>query len=217
MDRSAFLARLKASQAAPDPEPAPLGWPRPAQANPADEFTARAKAAACGVTRASGPEEAASQAVDILVQAGVSRAGLAGLGPELEEPLRQAAALVGLELVDAPDGHPDGVELGEPLAAGITRAELAVAELGALVQVASAKGGRLLSLLPPLHLALLHVRDLLPTLGDLPGALTDAGRFPDGPPRGLALIAGPSKTADIEAVMVPQVHGPGRVEIVVWG
>ena len=65
--------------------------------------------------------------------------------------------------------------------------------------------------------AKLHVRDLLPTLGDLPGALNDPNRFAGGPPRGLALIAGPSKTADIEAVMVPQVHGPGRVEIVVWG
>jgi L-lactate dehydrogenase complex protein LldG len=216
MNRTDFLARLKRSQAKPDAEPAPRAWPRPKGPDAAAEFITRAQAAGAVVTRAGGPEKAADAVVDILRRAGVGRAGWAGLEPELADHLAKAAEADSLELLEVADGRTDAVETSEALAAGITRAELAVAELGALVQCSGDQGGRLLSLLPPLHIALLRVSDLVYTLADLSVALTDPARFPLGPPTGLALIAGPSKTADIEAVMVAEVHGPGRVEIVLW-
>jgi L-lactate dehydrogenase complex protein LldG len=78
-------------------------------------------------------------------------------------------------------------------------------------------GGYLLSLLAPLHIALVKASDVLPGLAELPAALADPARFPAGPPASLCVIAGPSKTGDIEAIMIRGVHGPGRVEVVLWG
>ncbi|MBI4800247.1 MAG: LUD domain-containing protein [Desulfarculus sp.] len=90
-----------------------------------------------------------------------------------------------------------------------------MAQTGGLVQLASPQGGRLLSLLPPLHVALLHANAILPDMAALAQALADPSRFPQGPPA-LALISGPSKTADIEGIMIRGVHGPGRLEVVLW-
>ncbi len=211
--RESFLARLPVGRVRPPPRPSGPALPPPQ--DPAGEFLRRLDEGGAAVHRVDGAEAAAARAVEIVRRAGAERAGLAELGPELEGPLRRAAAAAGLELVPAGDGcDPAAVE---PLPAGITRAELAVAQTGALVQVARPGGGRLLSLLPPLHVALVCVQDLLPAMEDLAAALVDRSRFPEGPPPAVSLIGGPSKTGDIEAVIVLGVHGPGRLEVVLWG
>lgn len=56
-------------------------------------------------------------------------------------------------MLHADDGQPDGPRLCEPLAAGLTICELAVAQTGGQGQLAGPTGGRLLFLLPPLHVA----------------------------------------------------------------
>jgi len=212
-DRETFLARLAVGRVRPPQRP--LGPALPPPVDPAAEFMSRLQEGGAAVHREAEAEAAAARAVEIVRRAGAGRAGLAELGAELEGPLRRAAAAAGLELVPAGDGcDPAAIE---PLPAGITRPELAVAQTGALVQVARPGGGRLLSLLPPLHVALVYLQDVLPTMEDLAAALVDQSRFPDGPPPAVSLIGGPSKTGDIEAVIVLGVHGPGRLEVVLWG
>jgi L-lactate dehydrogenase complex protein LldG len=184
-------------------------------AEPAEALVASACAAGMGARRVGSAREAVEAALAAARGAG-GKIGVADLGPELDGLLPPAADKAQVALVPAGDGRISPQE-AEPLCAGITRADLALADVGALVQAARPGGGRLASLLPPLHICLVHAGDVLPSLADLPAALRDPARFPGGPPPALNLIGGPSKTGDIEAVIVLGVHGPGQVEVVVWG
>jgi L-lactate dehydrogenase complex protein LldG len=88
---------------------------------------------------------------------------------------------------------------------GITDVAFAIAETGSLVIRPSPGGGRSLSLVPPLHIAIVEQRNLIADLLDLFNLLPRDGS-------GTAtIITGPSKTADIEGSLVVGVHGPGEV------
>ena len=94
--------------------------------------------------------------------------------------------------------------------AAVTGVTAAIAEHGSLVcesQPAVARGSSLIS---PVHIAVVAAAQLLPDLCDYFDAL---GKRPEMP-AAVSLITGPSKTADIEGVLVTGVHGPGAVEIV---
>ncbi len=94
---------------------------------------------------------------------------------------------------------------------GITDVDCAIAESGSLVVSTS---GRIRNawITPPIHIAIVRAGEILPDLVDLfesrPDALDAAST---------TIITGPSKTADIEGVLVTGVHGPAAVEIVLVG
>jgi L-lactate dehydrogenase complex protein LldG len=213
MDKAAFLARLPKEII--EPPAKPQGPPEPAPDNALETLVQKLKATGMGVHQIKGARAALEHAFALVKQSGASRLGVADLGEELNGFLTEAAQSQSVEMIKAGDDRSQ-VEAIEPLPAGLTRAELAVAQVGALVQAARPGGGRLLSLLPPMHVALLHADDVLPAIDDLPVALQDPKRFPDGIPPAVSIIGGPSKTGDIEAVIVLGVHGPGRVEVVIW-
>ncbi len=94
---------------------------------------------------------------------------------------------------------------------GISAFDLAIAETGTLVQDATDLDSRLVSTLPPVHVALVPTDRIVPTLRD---ALELYGGNPDGLPPYLAFISGPSRTADIERVLTIGVHGPAELYII---
>ena len=98
-------------------------------------------------------------------------------------------------------------------AAAIGGVHCAIAETGSLVCVAGARHSRGATLIPPVHVAVVAASQLR---GDLLDAFADS---PNGPnaAASVSLITGPSKTADIEGVLVTGVHGPGAVHIVLVG
>jgi L-lactate dehydrogenase complex protein LldG len=89
---------------------------------------------------------------------------------------------------------------------GITDAWGVVAEVGAIVMRSTAEQGRALSLVPPVHVAILEPKIFMPDLIDL------FQRMPRDANERFVCITGPSKTADIEMTMVQGVHGPGMVQ-----
>ncbi len=91
---------------------------------------------------------------------------------------------------------------------GITQMEWGIANTGTLAQDATAADQRLASTLPWTHIMFLGAGNIV---ADLPSFLAKAR--PDKS-NYLALITGPSKTADIERVLAIGVHGPERVVIV---
>jgi L-lactate dehydrogenase complex protein LldG len=94
---------------------------------------------------------------------------------------------------------------------GLTGAEYAVAASGTLVMVAAPGRPRAFSLLPPLHIALIRTAQILPDLAALTRQLRQD--YPGRQPSGVALISGPSRTADIEQTLTVGVHGPGELHI----
>jgi L-lactate dehydrogenase complex protein LldG len=91
---------------------------------------------------------------------------------------------------------------------GISRMDCAIADTGTLVQDATAIEQRLVSSLPPVHIA------LVPTGAIVPDMRSALARFDLGRCGYLAAITGPSRTADIERVLTIGVHGPKRLVIV---
>jgi L-lactate dehydrogenase complex protein LldG len=92
---------------------------------------------------------------------------------------------------------------------GLTDVFKAVAETGSLVIRGSSSQGRSLSLVPPMYVAVVEPKNIVPDLYDLFAQLAGQGT-PD-----ISIISGPSKTADIEMNLVTGVHGPGVVQVFV--
>jgi L-lactate dehydrogenase complex protein LldG len=91
---------------------------------------------------------------------------------------------------------------------GISQMQWALEDTGSLVQDSTAIEQRLVSSLPTIHIALVPTSGLLP---DLPTLLT---RIHPKESTYIAMITGPSRTADIERVLTIGVHGPERLVIV---
>jgi L-lactate dehydrogenase complex protein LldF len=90
---------------------------------------------------------------------------------------------------------------------GVTGALAGIAETGSLLLVSGAGQTLTASLLPEIHVAVLKMSRLVPTLAD-------ALRRPEvrTAPAGV-IITGPSRTADIEMTLTIGVHGPGELHV----
>ena len=129
-------------------------------------------------------------------------------------PYLQDCGIAGLPGVRS--GIRDVSELTEVCARvdiGITSADYALSDTGTLVMLASPAEARLVSLLPPAHLAVVPYNRILTGLDELFTLLPD----PAGQTSSMVLITGPSRTADIEQILVRGVHGPGQVTVVIVG
>ncbi len=94
---------------------------------------------------------------------------------------------------------------------GITSADYALADTGSLVMLSSGEEARMISLLPPVHLALVPRERILTGLDELFSVLPLPGQRTSS----MVLITGPSRTADIEQILIRGVHGPGEICVVV--
>jgi L-lactate dehydrogenase complex protein LldG len=83
----------------------------------------------------------------------------------------------------------------------VTRATAGIAESGTLLLTESGSSSRIGALAPWVHVALLKESDLL---GTIPEALRRMGQD-----RAALFVTGPSKTADVEGILIKGVHGPG--------
>lgn len=95
-------------------------------------------------------------------------------------------------------------------ACGITGADYGMAQTGSLVTIA-ANESRLVSLLPPVHIALLRLSRLLTGLDEFYTLVPK----PAGGACSTVFITGPSRSADIEMILVRGVHGPKAIHVIV--
>ncbi len=79
--------------------------------------------------------------------------------------------------------------------------------------LSSPREARLISLLPPAHIAVVPRDRILTGLDELFTLLPN----PAEETSSMVLITGPSRTADIEQILVRGVHGPGKLAVVVVG
>lgn len=85
---------------------------------------------------------------------------------------------------------------------GITRAIGAIAETGTIILSDATTSRRLGALAPWVHIAVLRRADLLASVAEA------VARLDDDP--NIIWVTGPSKTADVEGILIEGVHGPGR-------
>jgi L-lactate dehydrogenase complex protein LldG len=99
---------------------------------------------------------------------------------------------------------------------GLTSADYCLADSATLVMKTRAGQARSISLVPSIHIAVVHLDQIIADLKELYALLKWHRRYKDeGLTNCLTFISGPSKTADVEATMVHGAHGPREVYIYV--
>ncbi len=99
---------------------------------------------------------------------------------------------------------------------GITAADFCVAQSATLVMKTRPGQARSVSLVPSIHLAVIEIDQLVENLSELYYRLKwDAKQKKEGITNCMTFISGPSKTADIEVVMVHGAHGPRELYLYV--
>ncbi|MDA1040486.1 MAG: lactate utilization protein [Planctomycetota bacterium] len=99
--------------------------------------------------------------------------------------------------------------------AGITTCEALISQTGSLLVSSATGGGRGLSILPHVHVVVATLDQIVPTLGDALHQAKErhAGRLPSM----LSFITGPSRTGDIERILVLGAHGPKELFVILVG
>jgi L-lactate utilization protein LutC len=193
VNREAFLGRLSARLAAAAP-PATVHPPAPPPAEvprvpfPPDERPLEARFAAA-------------------LEAVHGRVATPSSLPEVLADLEVRTAVATADALPLPDGIERlPLDRAREADAGFTRARAACAATGTVIVAPSDGESRLASLLPRVHVVAVPRETLVETPGDV---LRDLPRvFGDGLPSAFALATGPSKSADIDGIVVYGVHGP---------
>lgn len=209
--RDAILARLRLAPAgAPAPLPDLSGW-----------HGVDAENAAARVARFRANIEAAHAEVhdcgendwpDLLLRIAAAK-GLRTLlfAPHTPHGIRLAARKPAAPQLVAYD-RPAAAwkpEFFDGIDAGFTAAKSAVAATGSLILWPDAHEPRLMSLVPPVHFALLDADAIHANLA----AAMRAERWSAGMPTNALVISGPSKTADIQQTLAYGAHGPRELVV----
>ncbi|MDD5262923.1 MAG: lactate utilization protein [Methylacidiphilales bacterium] len=97
--------------------------------------------------------------------------------------------------------------------AGISECDALVAQTGSVLVTNRSAGGRALSVLPPHHVVLARREQLV---ADLPAAFELLKqKYGEDFPSMISFISGPSRTGDIERILVLGAHGPKKLTIFV--
>ena len=213
MDRDTFLARVTRgvqNASLPDPPRVPEELPAMAEVDLIELFRARAQSVNTvvhgPVTRhgtpravvgiAAGHDIGSFMVWDDLPASGVS----------------SALSTAGYDRLDSEIGHDDPDRLLEVAQAdlGITGSDFALAESGSVVLSHGAGRGRVVSLIPEIHVALVTTasihRNLVHWAHEFPGNAAETAN--------LVIVTGPSRTGDIELELTLGVHGPRHMHVV---
>lgn len=95
--------------------------------------------------------------------------------------------------------------------AAITGARGAIAENGAIILWPDENEPRLMSLVPPIHIAVVQASSIFGTFSEA----MESEKWNEGMPSNVILVSGPSKTADIELVLAFGVHGPKELIVMI--
>jgi L-lactate utilization protein LutC len=211
MAREEILHRVRTAlgrtgaQAPPPPPPVRLRIPEIGLEARVASFTTRLEALAGRVCRAALAQDAGA----LVSRELGNRVAVASNAPYLQE-----CGITALPNVSSGISSRDRLrELCASADVGITSADYVLADTGTLVLLSSPQEARLVSLLPPSHIAVVPCDRILTGLDELFALLPD----PAVNTSSMVLITGPSRTADIEQILVRGVHGPGQVLVVLTG
>ncbi len=185
----------------------------------ADKLDKMARLGGWQVYRAAGYEDAVEYAASLATSLGAERLVRSDQPVFSELPLDAALQSLGITVTTvARDESRTRESLRQEISAsgmGLTGADYAVAETGSVVIMPRKGLSRLVSLVPPVHLALVRPQEVIESLDQL-FLLRRLEYYRNGGDMGsyLNFITGPSRTADIEMTLVVGVHGPKEAHMV---
>ncbi len=209
MSRDAILHKVRTALGrtpgqAPTPAPPPMLQTRTLTAEErVSSFIQRFEALAGKALRVRDPQSAARWLRGFLN----GRSAIAANSPFLVR-----AGVTGLAGVESGFKDPDSIRSAASQAnVGVTCVDYALADTGTIVMLSSPLQARLISLLPPVHVAIFPQSSILTGLDELLTLLPNPAEITSS----MVLITGPSRTADIEQILVRGVHGPGEIHAVI--
>jgi L-lactate dehydrogenase complex protein LldG len=209
--RAAIFARLRAAapvRADPLPDVAAhyAAGPQPDRGDIATRFIERARGWQAEVIETD--HAGWTQALAGVIESNGVRRLVAGRDTAISDALASAPLSCEQHWYDQPiESCKDA--LFDDWEAGITTTRGGIAETGSLILWPNRHEPRTLSLVPPLHIAVLDADALHETLQ---GAI-NAQSWSAGLPTNALLVTGPSKTADIQRLLVYGAHGPKQLVI----
>jgi len=169
-------------------------------------FMTRAEEAGSHAYRVADEQGVVDKVVELIEQAGAQSVII----PDEEIPARnkiiESLEQKGIRLQNTDD--PDAAFDAD---FGITGATSAIAETASLCMRSGGNRRRLAGLAVPNHIAVVRADQIIPDL------LEWADQQPDELPANMTLVSAPSKTADIEMILVMGVHGPKEEHIIILG
>ena len=205
-------ATLGADEPSGDEPPVPEVWPRtdPGTQQMCARFCEELHAISGETLRCRSMDEARSRLRELLDQEGWSPLGA------MDRPVcREIAAGLPSDRVTwaQPDWTPQTMA---DLPAGLVEADCLLADTGTAMIACNAPQERLLCYLPPACIVVASVDRLSE---HLPAAWPEIARRATEPDRRgeFVFVTGPSRTADIEKILILGVHGPKRLIVVLIG
>ena len=187
-----------------------------------DRFADTAKLRNWNLFRTASAEAAVGYVVELCQSLGTEQVARSDQTVFAELPLDAALRGAGIPSITiARDDSNSQQQLRNQIVAsgvGLTGADYAVAETGSVVVLPRQGLSRLVSLVPPVHVAIVRPEDIVDTLDDV-FLFRRLEYHRNGGEMGsyLNFITGPSRTADIEMKLVVGVHGPKEVHLVLLG
>ena len=213
--RDDVLQRIRTALAdlPPPEEPPPIDvWPRenPPKEQLAERFIRELEAVGGEAHRCESMEQARTKLTEVLDDAERETLGM------MDRPLcRELTAQLAPPPLDwgIPDGEPN---IMAELSAGLVEADCLLADTGSCMIACGTPHERLLCYLPPICVVIARAEGLRE---HLPAAWDEvARRTADPEVRGeFVFITGPSRTADIEKILILGVHGPKRLVVLLVG
>jgi L-lactate dehydrogenase complex protein LldG len=193
----------------------------------ADELETAAELAGWKVARVASKQDAAGYIADLVrelearsvvrsAQAVVERLDLEGVLSGAGVQVNAMAVREGSDEASADEQRSAMRQHAIDADLGITGVDYAIAETGTCVLLPRKGISRLVSLLPPVHVAIVERGQVLPGLDEF-FALQRADALQGDLGSYMTLITGPSRSADIEYTIVTGVHGPGEVHMLLLG
>ncbi len=208
------LPKPAAGEAGPPPDTSPTARP---PTPPADAVAAfrQALEAVGGTFLPVSAADLPDRVLGWLQEEGARRVVAWEDGDPLLVEVRRRLEEAGLTVVPGrvPAGDParrESLEALDRAHVGLTCAVAALADTGTLVLPSGHGRSHVASLLPAVHLAVLRARDIH---ASLEAWLAAGGKDLLTQASVVALVSGPSRTADIEMTLTVGVHGPGEVVV----
>ena len=213
--RDAILGRIRAAVADDPPRerpPAPEVWPpqNPTVEEMAERFAQELDALGGELYRLPSMEEAGTKLAELVDAAGFSAVG------SVDRPLcRELASKLGPDAIQWIEEDASTPAMSE-LDAVLIEADYLLADTGTAMIACGTPGERVACYLPPVSIVIVGTDRLIE---HMPAAWEQVARRCAEPElRGeFVFISGPSRTADIEKILILGVHGPKRLVVILVG